>query len=225
LRNALKRQFYARGLKVPREAFIFRNNTYRGVLDEHILYKLAKARTEGKLVEVRLPGRRNKESAGKENWVKIVPAYLKIDLRLGRWYLFALRDGNPAIIRLSSIERVKVLSEGFDIDEACERIDGAFEYSYISKPSEETQPVLVEAELLFGEAPWLKTQFEREIFIGEIIERDGRELYRVMINDTSEVKPFLRSYCGYVRVLPGEHTLDTEISEEFKRMGELYGTV
>lgn len=72
----------------------------------------------------------------------------------------------------------------------------------------------------FDSAPGMRTQFEREIRQGQIIEQDGQEYYCAYVNDPGELVPFLRSFAPWLRILPGEHDLDSRISSQLTQMLE-----
>ena len=67
------------------------------------------------------------------------------------------------------------------------------------------------------------------MLLGQIIQRDGVEIYQAQVNDPTELIPFLRSYGGFIRILPGQHHLDLQCTQSWQAMlheleGE-YGTV
>lgn len=128
------------------------------------------------------------------------------------------------MMRVSNIKKVKKLNTSFDYTPAKAMIEEQFQHSYISG-KRGGDPTLVMAELKFGGSP-LRRQFEREIFVGEIVEQDGREYYRAEVNDPTELKPLLREYGPYLRALPNEmHQLDQELQDEYERMLVRYGAV
>lgn len=214
IRNAIKRQIAYRDLPRPTDAFLFRDNACGNVFDEPVVYQLLLCCMNQNQVEARL-----------HKVKKILkPVYLKIDTKLGRWYLFAMCDDSPTVIRVSNISKVKALKEKFDYIQALSAIDGCFKNSYVSG-EKAAAPTRVEAELNFTESA-MRTQFEREILIGSIEHRGEKEVYCADVNDPKEVKPFLRSYGAYLNILPGEgHSLDTDIQNEYERMLGNYGTV
>ena len=83
----------------------------------------------------------------------------------------------------------------------------------------------MEAELLFREDSYQYHAFLRENLLGSVVHRpDGTLLYRAFVNDVGEIRQFLRSFGGWVRVLPSpDHQLDRELTEEYERMLTQYG--
>ena len=64
------------------------------------------------------------------------------------------------------------------------------------------------------------------MLIGEINKIGSDEFYTAIVTDTGELKPFLRSYAGYLRVLPSEeHTLREELLSEYEEMLKNYESV
>ena len=214
LQRSLRRQIIFRGLPEPAQAFLFRDNTYGNIFDEELVYQLlqcSKNHTEAELAVLR-----------QDEPVKVKPVALRIDTRLGRWYLLAAPDTGP-VRKVSNLQKVQGSNSTFPYDQAAGELKTALQYNYISGKISDA-PALVEAELCFGSSP-LRRQFEREILMGRIEERDGREYYVVELNDPYEIKPFLRCYGAFLRILPSkQHQLDGELREEYERMLERYGS-
>lgn len=72
----------------------------------------------------------------------------------------------------------------------------------------------------------MRLQFEREMLIGYIEKRGETEYYCADVSDINDIKPFLRSYGAYVKVLPGEqHALNDDLKNEYERMLSQYGII
>lgn len=212
LQRSLRRQMIFRGLPEPAQAFLFRDNTYGNIFDEEVVYQLLQCCKNHTEAELALPHQ--------DETVNVKPVALRIDTRLGRWYLLAAQDAGP-VRKVSNIQKVQGSDSAFPYDQAAEELKTALKHNYISGKMCDA-PILVEAELCFGNSP-LRRQFEREILMGRIEERDGREYYVVELNDPYEMKPFLRCYGAFLRILPsGQHQLDVELREEYERMLEHY---
>ena len=220
LRNTIRRALKIRGIRPPETAFLFRNNICRNIFDEALVYTLLYACKHQKNVELDTDSRK----------FRVSPAFLRFDTRSGRWYLFALSTVTPTIIRLSRIKHARVLSQTlFDPHAVQGAVNDCFACCNISSGQGEHGPVLVEAELHFQREPGQRRQFEREMLLGQIIQRDGVEIYQAQVNDPTELIPFLRSYGGFIRILPGQHHLDLQCTQSWQAMlheleGE-YGTV
>ena len=216
LRDAIRRHLLLRGVPQPAEAFLFRDSPCGNMLDEQLVLRLRRCCSRFRKAVVREGGR---ESVA-------LPVALRIDRRYGRWYLLAVRDGVPAVLRISRIDEVTELEESFSPDEARKQVEEAFRYNYISS-HRTARPVRVEAELFFGEDEKdIRQQFLREIVFGGIEQRQGRTYYCAEVNDPRELLPLLRAYGPWLRILPGEgHSLDRELREEYERMLQRYGPV
>lgn len=215
LQKSLLRQIIFRGLPEPPQAFLFRDNTYGNLFDEQLVYQLlqcCKDHTEVDLTVLRQSGPK-----------RVQPVALRIDTKLGRWYLLSGQEDGP-VRKVSNIQKVQRTKDCFPYDQVAEQVKTDLQYNYISgKMCDE--PVLVEAELCFEDSS-LRRQFEREILLGQIEGRDGREYYCVKLNDPVEIKPFLRCYGAFLRIVPSEqHNLDEELQEEYERMLEQYGSL
>lgn len=214
LRDALRRHIAFKQLPQPTEAFLFRDNACGNVFDEPIVYELLLSCKNHTEVEVTLHKVRR----------TLKPVYLKIDTKLGRWYLFAVCDDKPMVSRVSNISKVMTLPNVFDYEQALSLIEESFQKNYISSNTV-SMPVHIEAELCFDN-PAMRVQFEREMLIGSIECRDEADFYCADVNDPTEVKPFLRSYGAYLKILPSEsHSLDLGLRQEYERMLNNYGTV
>ena len=203
-----------RGLKEPPEAFLFRDSTCAGILDEQVVMTLLDCCLCSSIISAKIKGVSH----------TLKPLKLRIDTKYGRWYLIALSESTPLIIRVSNITDVNELEEKFDRVKAEEIACDKLKYCLLSNP-ETVSPVTISAELRFPNR-YTREQFEREMLIGEITKGESNEFYTAKVTDTSELKPFLRSYAGYLRILPSEeHTLREEILSEYEEMLKNYESV
>ena len=219
IKNALKRQFYYRKIAVPPDAFLFRDNICGNVLDEDIVYQLMERCQKHHEVTV---------LTGKDKALTIQPVYLKIDTRMGRWYLFGVCEGYAKILRVSNIKEIikdkTAEAIAFDYEQAKNIVGHSLCNSYVSG-STHKHSVWIEAELHFDD-PFLREQFEREIVIGRIEKVGEQEYYRVLLTDVLEIKPLLRSYAAYVKILPSNgHRLAEELRSEYEGMLKNYETL
>lgn len=209
LRNTVERALKSRGIDVPEQAFLFRGNVCRNIFDEEMVYTLLDACAGACRVELELDGAKE----------VVEPAYLRFDVRSGRWYLFALSENGPTIRRLSRIQKVRLLHDAtFEPAAVRESVAKRFEHCNISSGQHQEEPVCVEVELHFEKAPWQRRQFQREMLLGRIIQRDGVEIYQALVHDPVELVPFLRGFGGYIRILPGEHDLAERCEKSWAAM-------
>ena len=216
LQDAIKRMIRKRGNAIPKDVFLFRDNAGGNVLDEHIVEKLLKCCREHRCTRI-VNIRNKKESV-------LSPVYLRPDTRYGRWYIAGVSSGNAVLMRVSTISDVKMTNEKFNYDEALEIVDNAFSKSYISGKILK-RATIVEAEMCFDN-PHIEGQFEKEIILGHVEEREGKKVYCAEVNDVKELKPMLRAYGRWLHIMPGNrHGLEKEIREEYERMLKNYGAL
>lgn len=214
LRESIRRHIMIRGLNEPPEAFLFRDSTCAGILDEQVVMTLIDCCLRDSVISVKIKGVSH----------TLKPLKLRIDTKYGRWYLIALSESTPMIIRVSNITDINELEEKFDRVKAEKIADEKLKFCLLSNPGT-NRPVTIRAELRFPNR-YTREQFEREMLIGEITKGESNEFYTAMITDTSELKPFLRSYAGYLRILPSEeNTLREEILSEYEEMLKNYESV
>lgn len=210
LRRTLERELLRRGYRpAPEVPFLLRHSVNFNVFDEELVYQLLDAIQGHSTAFLKLQGRT----------AAAVPVALRIDARLGRWYLLAMESG-PVIYRVSDIMSVKRggMVPAEDWKRAKAEVLRAFAHAGCSGSIPEDGPVLVEAELCFQDAPGMRAQFAREVRIGAIIAREGKEYYQAEMNDPMELMPLLRSFAPWLRVLPGRHDLDSRLLEDLRRM-------
>lgn len=210
LRRTLEREMLRRGQSQPEEApILLRHSVNFNVLDEELVYQL---------LDIIRERRRAVLKIGRCSTV-VLPVALRIDTRLGRWYLLAMGE-RPVMCRVSSIQELKADSGVLEEDwkKAEENVLQVFACSGCSGAFPEEGPILVEAELHFHNAPGMRAQFGRELRIGKIVTRDCGEYYQAWVNDPMELLPWLRSYAPWLRVLPGKHDLPARLREDLVQM-------
>ncbi|HCT90046.1 MAG TPA: hypothetical protein DF613_01490 [Lachnospiraceae bacterium] len=215
LRRSIQREFFIRGWLPPGDAFLFRDNCCRSVFDEQLVCQLAKACQNHQLVKLTKDNRT----------FQAAPLYVQLDPRMGRWYLVCVdtEAGQALRIRLRLIDQCTVRKETFQAAPYQKIAQDRLSNTYLS--TADRSPVRVEVQLLLSADSFLFQQFQREIFVGEVVQRKAGLFYCATVRDPLELKPLLRSYYPYLRICPGQHTLDQEIREELKRMLKHYGTL
>ena len=212
LLRTLERELLRRG-KAPaaESSFLLRHSENRTIFDEELICRLMEAIEQHRMVE--LIQERNK--------LVVQPAALRVDERLGRWYLLAQGEG-PLLLRVSMIRGVKLMKplpqETWEAGaEACR---AAFEQSGCSGIIPSECPTTIRTHLHFEAAPGMGAQFLRELRGGEVRSEEAGEVYQAEINDPVELVPFLRSYSPWLSLEPGEHGLRERIRNDLLRMRE-----
>jgi len=211
LRRTLERELMRRGEEASGETpFLLRHNVNSNVFDEELVHQLLAAVADRRRVLLDLQGR--------EAQADCLPVELRIDVRLGRWYLVGMGE-RPVICRVSGIRGLTVGEQVSEAEwqEAAQRAQAAFAHSGCSGLLRE-EPVLVEAKLHFGRQVGLRNQFVRELRLGTVVEKEDGEYYQALVNDPVELVPLLRSFAPWVQVLPGDHDLDTRLREALEQM-------
>lgn len=210
LRRSVEREMHRRGLALPAQSLLLRHNVSACVFDEDIVWQLQEL----------IAARRGAVITMGRGSVECLPIALRIDMRLGRWYVLSMEQRGPVIRRVSGIRSVKpapaVPPEQWQ--EAQQAVTARFARCGCSGAMPAGEPVLVRARLNFSSAPGLQNQFAREIRLGRIVEREDGIYYEAEVNDPLELLPLLRSYAPWLRVLPGAHTLDQRLREDLLLM-------
>lgn len=212
LLRTLERELFRRGQESPAESpFLLRHSVNRSIFDEDLLCRLMEAMGRHLTVEL----------IREEDTLLVQPAALRVDGRLGRWYLLA-KGERPLLMLVSGIRDVKPGKplRPAEWEAGVEECRAAFAHSGFSGLLPEGGPATVRARLRFDGAPGMRTQFLRELRIGQVLPGEEGEVYQAEINDPVELIPFLRSYSPWIALEPGEHHLKEQIRSDLLKMRE-----
>lgn len=212
LRRTLERELRSRKLPIPEDSvFLLRNNSHRNVFDEEVVFRLLHMiqNRQALLIE------------GKE----YLPVKLRVDCRLGRWYLLAFGEYQgkiqPVMWAISRLELPVPSNKTNNLrwEEAVQAVEMAYpENESLFSGRQTEKAVLVEAKLHFGEEKGRREQFCRELRIGSIESTEDGLFYRAYIRDPLELLPLLRAYAPWLEVLPGEHDLRDRMAETLQQI-------
>ncbi len=194
LLRSLEREYLRRGKALPsRQLFQFLHSPNHNVMEEDLVYTLLQAIREKREVVMKLGRGADKISRA------ILPFRLRIDRRLGRWYLLSMEE-QPTIRRLSKIQSLEL---GNQVDPKLWesrrlQVDAAFQHCRFSSHMPENGPSTVRMKLCFGEMNGLRRQCVRELRGGEILQDGEEEIFADTINDPIELIPLLRSYSPWL---------------------------
>ena len=223
LRRTVRRELLRRGLALPGGSpLLLRHSVNANVFDEELVYQLLELMAQGRTAQLGLPSRPGSEK--KTYTVESWPVALRADARLGRWYLMSVENGRPMLRRLKNIQSVKPgapLPEDYPAER--ERTRAVFSKSAFSSAVPAGEPVLVRARLRFEGAEGMLEQFRRELRLGEVIEEPEGLVYQAWVNDPRELRPLLRMYAPWLRVLPGDHHLDEQVRQDLEEMRRSLG--
>lgn len=220
--------------------FLFKGTQIKQILEEETAGKLLSniAKQEIITFEYHEPYQDWKE------YKPVRPVKLLLDIFYGRWFLIALSAVNENNVpqlnayRLDRIRNIKIEStksnqilSNFpkqDIDKLYEKIiKNSWAVSLL--PRERSTPVLVELLFYINEnnEQILLERVRKEGRFGKI-ESLGSRLYKfsICVNDPWEMKPWIRSFTGYVKVVANNEdtlklkkSLEAEWEALFKRYG------
>lgn len=225
---------------VSHNIFLFKDSQIKQILEEETAGKLLSniAKQEIITFEYHEPYQNWKE------YKPVRPVKLLLDNFYGRWFLIALSAVNENNVpqlnayRLDRIRNIKNAPEtgsqilkNFakqDIDKLYDKnIKNSWAVSLL--PRERSTPVLVELLFHFNEnnEQILLERVRKEGRYGKI-ESLGSHLYKysICVNDPWEMKPWIRSFTGYVKVVANnedtlklKNSLEAEWEALFKRYG------
>lgn len=221
LRRTVRRELLRRGLPMPEASpLLLRHSVNANVFDEELAYQLLELMGQGRAALLSLPPRQSAPGKKPEPFtVTSWPVALRADARLGRWYLMSVENGRPMLRRLRNVRSVKPgepLPEEYPAARAA--AESRFARSAFSGAVPAGKPVLVRARLRFEDAPGMLEQFRREIRLGEIVEEPEGLVYQAQVNDPLELRPLLRMYAPWLRVLPGDHRLDGQVRQDLEEL-------
>ena len=214
LKRTIERELCRRGENMPgKTAFLLRHSVMRCVFDEEMIYQIMDCMEQQCDIEINLG----------DHKMQAQPAAIRADTRLGRWYLLAVTEEGPWMVRISAITALKKKARkaGADLDkwkDAIQNCRAAFAHTGCSGALPQTGPEIVRVRLDFEDSPGMRNQFERELRIGTIIQDEGGQYYQAEINDPIELTPFLRAYSPWITILPGKNGLAERIRSDLEAM-------
>lgn len=215
--RTLERELRRRGLPISEDTvFLLRNNSNHNVFDEEVVFRFLQ------LIEDR--------QAALIDGKEYIPVKLRIDCRLGRWYVLVAREYEGTMQAMVLACSRLMLPEAFG-DKGNPKWDAALAVVESTYPENESlvsgnqkeKSTLVEVKLCFGEQWGRQQQFCRELQLGSIVTREDGLYYQVRIRDPLELMPLLRAYSPWLQILPGEHDLCSRMTESLQQMEDVLG--
>ncbi|MCX7747938.1 MAG: WYL domain-containing protein [Clostridia bacterium] len=210
-----------------KDYFQYRQVHFHPVIEELVLWQLLNAIHERRWVflDYHLPP----NYTGIVKYEQIQPYIIRYDVKYGRFYLISFNKNEDCVVsRLDRIQSVKVLEETFQREE----LDGLYNsqmcYSWSSVSlGENKEPEMVKMEILIErqEDAYIIEKIMNEAPNGTMEKvEEGKFYFTMLLNDSGEIIPWLRSYSGYMRVLEGEALL-RRLTEDWKEMLNTYGAL
>lgn len=210
LLHSLEREYLRRGKMLPsKQLFQFLHSPNHNVLEEDLVYTFLQAIREKREVVMKF-GRGTRQTRH-----TILPLRLRLDRRLGRWYLLSMEE-LPTIRKLSnipSIELGNVVDPG-SWEAIRQQVDAVFQYSRFSGFIPEDGPKTVRMKLCFEELNGLRRQFIRELRGGEVRQEAEEEMFTDLVNDPIELVPLLRSYAPWLEPVEKGGLIASRIRED-----------
>ncbi len=207
--------------------FNYRHVHFHPVIEEQVLWEIIKAIHLRR--KIRITYNSPKNISNSNNRKILSPYKIKYDVRHGRYYLISFNKHNRCIVsRLDRLEDVELLDEQF----CREDYDGDYRshmlYSWSSASLNPTNmPETVRLEVVVNEPDenYILEKIKYEAPLGELekIEK-GRYYFTLLVNDSYEIIPWIRSYAGYVKVLEGKE-LEKKLLNDWKETLSNYGIV
>jgi predicted DNA-binding transcriptional regulator YafY len=219
---------YERGLSLnSKDYFQYKNLHYHPVIEEQVLWQLLTAIHERKYVtlEYKLPPSKR---VSKEKEL-LRPWKIRYDISCGRFYLVAYdKKDRCAIFRLDRIEEVEINGSTYEEGNMEEAYNKDMRYSWSTvqlSPGKNPERVKFEINIEERKEGYILEKIKSEVHEGTI-ERieEGRYHLDMLVNDSNEMVPWIRSYSGYIRVIQGRGLIK-RMSEDWKEMLDAYGTL
>lgn len=222
------------------EPFLYKYHYYSRILDEAHLFTLVNAIRNRRKVQFTYFSPKNSQSYASKNTnplferemegkqVKTLPLKIVYDHQYGRWYLLAneTRHGirKFRMEGMTQIEEADVVSEEF-FAEKLKELEVKIKHSWLLDTG---NPVTVRVRFYNPGVPranWIK---ERVLLQGQwgIITEENEEsfVYEILVNGTTEIKPWIRSFGSSCEVLEPK-AFRAEMIAEWKEIGAYYESV
>lgn len=219
---------YERNIKVDnKNYFNYRNVHFHPVIEEHVLWDILNAIHQRK--KILLTYKRPKNDAGNTSEEHLKPYKVRYDVRHGRFYLISFNKNDHCVVsRLDRIESLEILDEPFQREDLEDLYQSQMNYSWSSVSlGSKNEPERIKLEIRIEEP---KESYIIDKIISEapngIMEKmeGGRYHFTLLVNDSGEIIPWVRSYSGYIKVLEGE-ALAQRLTEDWKETLKAYGAL
>lgn len=210
-----------------KDYFQYKNLHFHPVIEEHILWELIKAIHKRQYIKLKYnsPKAIYKEAAEET----LRPYKIRYDINCGRFYLVSFAKQNRCVVsRLDRIEEVKVYKETYKVEKLEKLYKMNFKHSWSSvNLAASKRPEKVKLEIIISEPKenYIIDRIRSEVqqcTINRI--REGCYHLDMLVNDSFEMVPWIRSYSGYIRVIQGRGIIN-KVSEDWKEMLENYGAI
>lgn len=219
---------YERNMNLEvKDCFQYKNLHFHPVIEEHILWELLKAIHERKYIKLKY---NSSKVIYKEKPQELLRPYkIRYDINCGRFYLVSFEKQNRCVVsRLDRIEDVEICSETYKEDKFEGLYERNFKHSWSSvNLIKGKKPENVKLEITISEPKenYIIDRIRSEVQQCTISKiREGCYHLDMVVNDSFEMVPWIRSYSGYIRVIQGRGIIN-KIAEDWKEILENYGAL
>ncbi|KOA19212.1 hypothetical protein CLHOM_23180 [Clostridium homopropionicum DSM 5847] len=210
-----------------KDYFQYKNLHFHPVIEEHILWDLLKAIHERKYIYLNYNSPKIEyKDAPKE---ALRPYKIRYDINCGRFYLVSFAKQNRCVVsRLDRIEDVEICKKTFSRNKFEELYNWNFIHSWSTVSLANNQrPEKIKLEIIIVEPQenYIIERIRSEVQLGTIKKiREGCYHLDMIVNDSHEMVPWIRSYSGYIKIIQGR-VIIKKIAEDWKEMLESYGAI
>lgn len=219
---------YERGLNLDsKDPFQYKNLHFHPVIEEQVLWEILSAIHERKYVTLNYNQPADKKQVNTKKLLR--PIKLRYDLNCGRYYLVSYDNKNKAIIsRLDRTEDIEVSNCTYEVSNLEELYERDMRYSWSSVPLDAgNKPEKIKLQIAIAEPKenYILEKIKSEVKEGTIEKiEEGRYHLDLLVNDSLEMVPWIRSYSGYIKVIQGRELIK-RMAEDWKEMLETYGVL
>lgn len=217
---------YERGIHLEaKDYFQYKNLHFHPVIEEQVLWQILNAIHERKYVTLNY---KQLYAERKDCTRELLRPYkIRYDINCGRFYLVSYDKRNKLVMsRLDRTEDIEVAKCTYEVEKLEELYERDMKYSWSSVPlgaGNEPEKVKLEISIAEPKENYIIEKIKSEVQEGNI-ERIGEGRYHLslLVNDSLEMVPWIRSYSGYIKVIQGRGLI-RKMAEDWKEMLEIYG--
>lgn len=217
---------YERGMDIEvKDYFQYKNLHFHPVIEEHVLWELLKAIHERKYIKLKYNSPKVIYKETPEEPLR--PYKIRYDINCGRFYLVSFANQNRCVVsRLDRIEEVEICKQTYKEDKFEELYKRDFQHSWSSvnlAMGKKPEKIKLEITITEPRENYIIERIRSEVPQGAI-NRIGEGCYHLdmVVNDSFEMVPWIRSYSGYIKIIQGRGVIN-KVSEDWKEMLENYG--
>ena len=219
---------YERGMNLNiKDCFQYKNLHFHPVIEEHILWELLKAIHKRKYIKIKYNSPKLQYKDTQQELLR--PYKIRYDISCGRFYLVSFAKQNRCVIsRLDRIEDIEIHNETYEKNKFEELYEQNFKYSWSSvnlTNGKKTEKIKLEIAITEPKESYIIDRIKSEVqqcTINKI--REGCYHLDMVVNDSYEMVPWIRSYSGYIKVIQGREIIN-KLTEDWKEMLENYGAL